>query len=914
MATTPNSNINIPYSQFLDATTGRPSLEWLMWLMNPSFISVNIGGGLPVTSGGTGLTTIPTNGQLLIGNGTGYTLNTLGYGSGISVTNGSGTITVANTGVLSNIAGSGISVSSATGNVTVSNTGVLSWSGGSTGLTPASPTTGNVTLGGTLVIANGGTNGSATPTAYGVAYGTGTAYAFTAAGTAKQVLIANSSAAPTWSTLTTGTSILYGDGSGGFSNVTIGSGVSFVAGTLSATGSGGTVTSVTGTSPVVSSGGTTPAISLAAAYGDTLNPFGTKTAAYVLAGPATGAATAPTFRALVSTDIPSLSYVTSVGATAPITSTGGLTPTIGVTSAALSKTDDTNVTVTLGGSPTTALLAATSLTLGWSGQLSVGRGGTGLSAGTSGGIPYFSSTSAMTSSALLTQYGVVYGGGAGASPVATAAGTTGQILTATTGGAPTWANPATSGTVTSVSFTGGIITVATATTTPALTVAGTSGGIPYFSSATTWATSAALAANSIVLGGGAGAAPATTTTGTGVVTALGVNTGTAGAFVVNGGALGTPSSGTVTNLTGTASININGTVGATTANTGAFTTLSATGVTKIGGNLLVGTTTDFTTTTVAGGAEVAGYGIYPYVATGTTNTATYSGINWFTPTAFSGNNGSSSQTLSGIISTVNIKNDGSGGINLVRGDAIQGNSYVESTAIASRVRSQGALFSATRYSATDLSTRTDNQIFGAIINVNHNTTAPGTIVSSNFQAVSITASNNSGTATSHIGVGSTVTVGNGSGAPTTASTSTYAFISQTYTVGQASGNTATVTTGSSFYAVGPTVAATGTMTTYYGLFLGSATVTGTLTNNWGVYSADTAATNYFGGTVGIGTTSPAATAILDVQSTTKGVRFPNMTTAQKTAITPAAGTVVFDTTLAKLCVYSGAAWQTITSI
>jgi hypothetical protein len=38
--------------------------------------------------------------------------------------------------------------------------------------------------------------------------------------------------------------------------------------------------------------------------------------------------------------------------------------------------------------------------------------------------------------------------------------------------------------------------------------------------------------------------------GTGVGTALGVNTGSAGAFVVNGGALGTPSSGTLTNATG----------------------------------------------------------------------------------------------------------------------------------------------------------------------------------------------------------------------------------------------------------------------------------------------------------------------------------------------------------------------------
>jgi hypothetical protein len=69
------------------------------------------------------------------------------------------------------------------------------------------------------------------------------------------------------------------------------------------------------------------------------------------------------------------------------------------------------------------------------------------------------------------------------------------------------------------------------------------------------------------------------------------------------------------------------------------------------------------------------------------------------------------------------------------------------------------------------------------------------------------------------------------------------------------------------------------------------------------------------GNLGIGTTTPNASAILDAQSTTKGVRMPNMTTTQKNAIaSPAAGLMVFDTTLAKLCVYSGSAWQTITSI
>lgn len=56
-----------------------------------------------------------------------------------------------------------------------------------------------------------------------------------------------------------------------------------------------------------------------------------------------------------------------------------------VAPAALTKTDDTNVTLTLGGSPATALLAATSLTLGWTGTLAVARGGTGVATSTGSG-------------------------------------------------------------------------------------------------------------------------------------------------------------------------------------------------------------------------------------------------------------------------------------------------------------------------------------------------------------------------------------------------------------------------------------------------------------------------------------------------------------------------------------------------
>jgi hypothetical protein len=56
--------------------------------------------------------------------------------------------------------------------------------------------------GATIAISRGGTNGTATPTAGAIAYGTGTAYAFTAAGTSGQVLTSAGSGTPTWSTPT----------------------------------------------------------------------------------------------------------------------------------------------------------------------------------------------------------------------------------------------------------------------------------------------------------------------------------------------------------------------------------------------------------------------------------------------------------------------------------------------------------------------------------------------------------------------------------------------------------------------------------------------------------------------------------------------------------------------------------------
>jgi len=149
------------------------------------------GSPIGIAYGGTGVSTTPTNGQLLIGNGTGYTLSTITGSTGLSVSNGAGAITLTNTGVTSAVASTGISVSGATGAVTFTNTGVTSLtagsnitlsgstgavtisstnpggtvtsvdaSGGTTGMTfTGGPITGSgtLTLGGTLAVANGGT-------------------------------------------------------------------------------------------------------------------------------------------------------------------------------------------------------------------------------------------------------------------------------------------------------------------------------------------------------------------------------------------------------------------------------------------------------------------------------------------------------------------------------------------------------------------------------------------------------------------------------------------------------------------------------------------------------------------------------------------------------------------------------------
>jgi hypothetical protein len=336
------------------------------------------------TLGGTGQTTIGSANQFLAVNTTATALEykTISASSGISVTPGAGTLSIANTGVLSAVAGTGISVSSATGNVTISNTGVTSVdvAGGTTGLTFSGgpvTTTGTITMSGTLAATNGGTG----LTAYGTAnqvlgmnagataleYKTvtaGTAISVvnaagsitvnntgvtSIAGTANQITASAATGAVTLSlpssvsintlTLTgaTANSFLY-SGAGGLvtstaaptnGQILIGStGSAPVAATLTA-GTGVSITNGAGSITINNTGVTSVALAAPSIFtvsGSPVTTTGTLTlslqtqnANTVWAGPASGGASAPAFRGLVYADLPLKLYVESASSpTAPL--------------------------------------------------------------------------------------------------------------------------------------------------------------------------------------------------------------------------------------------------------------------------------------------------------------------------------------------------------------------------------------------------------------------------------------------------------------------------------------------------------------------------------------------------------------------------------------------------------------------
>ena len=209
-------------------------------------------------TGGTGISVtgspITTSGTLTITNTAPDQTVALTDGTGITTSGTYPNFTIANSGVTSAVAGTGISVSGATGAVTITN--------------------------------------SAPDQTVSLTDGTG----ISTSGTYPNFTITNSAPDQTVALTQGGTTTITGT----YPNFTISSADQFQ----------GTVTSVTGTSPVASSGGATPAISLSAGYGDTLNPYASKTANFVLAAP-DGTAGVPTFRAVVAADIPTLNQNTT---------------------------------------------------------------------------------------------------------------------------------------------------------------------------------------------------------------------------------------------------------------------------------------------------------------------------------------------------------------------------------------------------------------------------------------------------------------------------------------------------------------------------------------------------------------------------------------------------------------------------
>ncbi len=171
-----------------------------------------------------------------------------------------------------------------------------------------------------------------------------------------------------------------------------------------------------------------------------------------------------------------------------------------------------------------ALLIGNSTTLGFSvaaitttggatvtnghGSITINAAGPGLSApnpGTSGGIPYYNSTTTLASSALLTANRIVLGGGAGGAPsTPVGLGTTTTLLHGNAGGAPTFS---------AVDLVNDITNTLNVANGGTGLTSGISGGIAGFTATNTMSSSSVLSNGLVMVGGGAGNTPFTIANG-----------------------------------------------------------------------------------------------------------------------------------------------------------------------------------------------------------------------------------------------------------------------------------------------------------------------------------------------------------------------------------------------------------------
>ena len=229
-------------------------------------------------------------------------------------------------------------------------------------------------------IALGGTNSTATPTAGGVGYGTGTAHAYSAVGTSGQYLISGAAGAPTWATISSSLVSSFSAGTTGLTPSTATTGAVALAGTLVASNGGtGIAGTLTGIAYMNATGAHTVATTAQA-----LTLIGT----LPIANGGTGITTAATAGSIVFGATGTTLGYTAVGTSGQIlTSAGAGTPTWSTLSGVAVTTLSFGTT---GLTPSTATSGAITV----AGTLVVSNGGTGVATLT--GLAYGNGTSAFT--------------------------------------------------------------------------------------------------------------------------------------------------------------------------------------------------------------------------------------------------------------------------------------------------------------------------------------------------------------------------------------------------------------------------------------------------------------------------------------------------------------------------------------